>query len=229
MSILLHQVSQNFVDPPLLFIASDTAHIISNFKTMLQDVMPVIELSQDRVDHGQGVLFGERGSVETAGEQCLNGWSDSLTDMMILSHSDVVIAGRPSSFTQSIPMTMALAKPKTDRKVLQSFCEVNPAATEIKCYEDLMDWCCNGTTAFSLQGIQRYDYRRMPRVPGLDPKDYTHLMKHRPTGTTSCIPQPTRGRGCLPYAMPNPDVVERVATEEMRLFRLKKWKDNMKL
>ncbi|KAG7353599.1 Nodulation protein Z NodZ [Nitzschia inconspicua] len=124
MSRLLQELSQNFTDPPLLFIATDTAHIISNFKTLLRDVMPVIHFSQDRLNYGDGVLFGARGKVENAGEKCLNGWSDSFTDMMILSHADVVVAGRPSSFTQSLPMTLALAKQKQSRKVSANFCEV---------------------------------------------------------------------------------------------------------
>ncbi|KAL3916250.1 MAG: hypothetical protein SGILL_005260 [Bacillariaceae sp.] len=220
MSKLIHNLAKNATDPPILFIATDTAHIISNFRESLRDVMPVVDLSQDRIDHGQGVLFGARGSVETAGEKCLSGWSDSLTDMMILSHADVLIAGRPSSFTQSLPMTMVLSTPKPTRKVPKSFCEVNPAATEMICYEDLKDWCCRGVTSFALEGIQRYDYRRMPRVDGLDPKDYLH---HIATRKGDCIPKPTRGRDCLPYDMPSAEEVIKADAEEVRQFRLQQW------
>jgi hypothetical protein len=145
--------------------------------------------------------------------------------MMILSYADVVIAGRPSSFTQSLPMTMALATPKPKRKVLQSFCEVNPAATEVMCFEDLKDWCCRGVTSFSLQGIQRYDYRRMPRVDGLDSQEYSHLIKER---MKSCIPKPTHRRDCLPYSMPSANGMQQVDAEEMRQFRLEVWKQGKK-
>jgi hypothetical protein len=224
---LLHRLSLNFTDPPILFLATDTSHIISIFKKLLQDVMPVVDLSQYRVDHGHGVLFGQRGRVDTVGKNCLNGWSDTFTDMMILSHADVVIAGRPSSFTQSIPMTMALAKPKTERKVLQSFCEVDPAATEMKCYEDLLDWCCNGVTDFSLKGIQHYDYRQLPRVPGLDLTDYTDHIKTRPNGSTTCFPKPKNGRDCLPYAMPSPEEVQQAIIQDLYLYRIEKWKQGM--
>jgi hypothetical protein len=200
MADLLVSLAANFTNPPLLFLATDTAAILSKFETLLQGKIPVVHLTQHRVEHGKGVLFGEGGSVETQGEACLNGWSDSFSDMMLLSHADVVIAGRPSSFTQSIPMTMVLSTPKEERKVLQSFCEVNPAATEMVCYEDLKDWCCRGVTSFSLHSIQRYDYRRMPRIPGLDPKDFRHHLKVRPE---ECTPTPHSGRECLPYEMPD--------------------------
>jgi Nodulation protein Z (NodZ) len=229
MSRLLIDLARNFTDPPLLFIATDTAHVLSNFKTRLQDSMPVMELFQDRVNHGQGVLFGERGKVENEGEKCLKGWSDSFTDMMILSHADVVVAGRPSSFTQSLPMTMALSKPEHERKILESYCEVNPSATEMKCYHDLMEWCCQGVTEFSLQGIQRYDYRRMPRIPGLNPNDYGHHVHDRPSGSTTCIPKPSYGRDCLPYIMPNADTLKEITREEKRVARMKKWKESLQL
>lgn len=204
---LLVSISSNWTHahPPLLFIATDTPTVTTSFRTLLADKMPVIDLSQDRVDHGTGVLFGAQGNIATEGQVCLEGWESVYSDMMLLSHADVVLAARPSSFTQSIPMTLVLSTDKSQRKVLRSYCEVNPAATEYVCYEDLLDWCCNGVTSFSLSGIQRYDYKRVPRIPGLDEKDYQHHIKRRPRGRNQCMPTPAdNGSGvpCLPYQFP---------------------------
>jgi hypothetical protein len=225
MSKLLISLSKNFTDPPLLFIATDTAHIVSNFKTMLKDEMPVVELSQDRVDNGKGVMFGARGSVANSGDKCLHGWSDSLSDMLLLSYADVVVAGRPSSFTQSIPMTLSLGTTKSERKVLQSFCEVNPEASALKCFEDLIDWCCNGVTSFSLHSIQRYDYRRMPPVNGLNPDDYKTKIKRRSQTPEDCIPTPKHRRLCLPHKFPDTDLVKLTMVEERRKAQLVQWKN----
>lgn len=221
-SIAKHLVSMSVnwanAHPPLLFIATDTAHIITSFRKLLAGRMPVVHLLQDRKDHGQGVLFGERGNVTKTGHECMGGWESVFTDMMILSHADVVVAARPSSFTQSIPMTLALSTEKAGRKVAKSYCEVNPAATQYVCYEDLKDWCCNGYTAFSLEGIQRYEYRRMPRIQGIDENDYQHRIHLRPRRPSACIPAPPDGTAdCLPYQFPAP--VELQSAKERARWR----------
>ena len=145
------------------------------------------------------MLFGDSGSVNDNGDECLNGWIDSFTDMILLSHADIVVAGRPSSFTQSLPMTLALSKNKSERKVRKSFCEVNPAATSTMCFEDLKDWCCNGDTSFSLHSIQKFEYRRMPIVPELNLKEYTKRLKMRPRLLKDCISTPDSRKECISY------------------------------
>ncbi len=205
MSRLLISVSKTFkeTEPPLLFIASDTATIISKLGTLLEGKMEVVDFEQGRIDHGQGVLFGMTGDVHNIGDECKNGWLSSFTDMMLLSHADVLVAGRPSSFTQSLPMTLALSTPKSERKVRKSFCEVNPNATDLMCFEDLEDWCCNGNTSFSLHTIQSYDYRRMPPVGGLDIDEYKEKLKMRPRGRDACMPVVDMDVPCLTYEMPS--------------------------
>ena len=117
-------------------------------------------------------------------------------DMTLLSHADVVISARPSSFTQSMPMSLVLATPKESRKVAKPFCEINLAATDMRCFEDFRDWCCAGSTKFSLSGIhQRYEYMRMP-TKDLDLSKY----KTQPRPPTGCIPRPEGWKQpCLPY------------------------------
>jgi hypothetical protein len=202
-------LSSNWIEPPLLFIATDTSSMITNFRSLLEGKMQVVELSQKRPEQGQGVFFGASLHVLNEGEACLDGWESAFADMMILSHADVVVAARPSSFTQSLPMTMALSTPKANRKVLESFCEVNHLATAVRCYEDLIDWCCKGNTSFSLHTIHNYDYRRMPDMDILNTKKFMNQMDARPRDIRECIPTPKNPqRNCLPYDMPDKDHVE---------------------
>jgi hypothetical protein len=210
MADLLVDMSNDFTDPPILFIATDTVHIISKLQTMLKDKMDVIYLAQDRLVQGEGVLFGAYGSVNDNGDECLNGWLDSFTDMILLSHADIVVAGRPSSFTQSLPMTLALSKNKSERKVKKSFCEVNLAATSTMCFEDLKDWCCNGDTSFSLQSIQKYEYRKIPKVSGLNLEEYTKMIKMRPRLLKDCISTPDSYKDCLPYIIPKEENISKL-------------------
>ena len=205
MTSLLTSLSNKFhkEEPPILFVASDTVKVISRLREMLKGRMEVIDFKQERIDDGQGVLFGAVGDVNNDGDQCKNGWLDSFTDMMLLSYADVLVAGRPSSFTQSLPMTLTLSTPKAKRKVLKSYCEVDPNATAFMCFEDLEEWCCKGNTTFSLHEIQNYDYRRMPEVGGLNLEEYTKQLKMRPRKNDACIPTTTDYGNCLPFEMPS--------------------------
>ncbi len=216
-SQLLMSMAESFKEnePPLLFIASDMASIITKLRTVLEGKMEVVDFQQDRVDHGEGVLFGATGDVNSDGDQCKNGWLNSFTDMMLLSHADILIAGRPSSFTQSLPMTLALSTPKSERKVRKSFCEVDPNATALMCFEDLEDWCCGGITSFSLNSIQLCDYRRMPQVGGLDIDMYKKKLEMRPRARDACIPKLDMNGACLPYKMPNEKSLMKMRERQM--------------
>jgi hypothetical protein len=206
----LLELSTDWTEPPLLFIATDTSSMVTKFRSLLKDKMPVVEMDQGRLQAGMGVLFGQSGHLMTAGEACLAGWESAFTDMMLLSHADVVVAARPSSFTQSLPMSLVLSTPKLERKVIGSFCEVNPMATAVRCYEDSIDWCCKGNTSFSLQTIQNYDYRRMPDMDFLKSNKIFNDARLRPRDGRFCIPTPLNTRReCLPYDMPDKDRVEK--------------------
>ena len=160
----LIQLSQSFPTRPRLFVATDTPSIITSFQTELKDAsMDVIEYTQSRPAEGSGIVFGEAFlGHDTIPDGCLDHWKNALMDMMILSHADVVIAGRPSSFTQSLPITVALAKPNFLRRVPYTYCEMHPSGNATHCYQDFQEWCCTGRTDFHLDGIRRYEFRRMP-------------------------------------------------------------------
>ena len=183
-------LSNNWKDPPLLFLATDTASIIPAFRNELHGTMQVLDIAQNRPLNGQGVFFGESLHILRTGEECLEGWQNTYTDMMLISHADVVVAARPSSFTQSLPMTLVLSTPKASRKVAHSFCEVNPAGTDMQCYEDMSDWCCRGKTSFSLQGIQKFEYRRMPNMDFFNSRECLDKITVRPALERECIPTP---------------------------------------
>jgi hypothetical protein len=139
-----------------LFIATDTQSYIEAFRQGLKDTMSVVNLPHViRQNDGQGVLFGEMVTVTTTGENCLLGWQSALEDMMILSQTDIVLAPKHSSFTQTMPLSVVLGRPKrrhTSRKTIAApFCETiatqsrkkkQTTGTDFQCYESVQDWCC---------------------------------------------------------------------------------------
>lgn len=181
-----------------IFVATDTPTIVHTLQHSFGNVS-VVSWEQARPQIGSGVLFGEQGNVHRQGEDCLDGWANTFIDMMLLSFADVLIASRPSSFTQSLPMSLLYATEKT-------FCEVNPEATEMQCFKDFSSWCCQGLTKFSLEGIkQKYDYLRMP-APGvldkidLENDEFRRKFKIAERPSEGCNPKPMdRKQVCLPY------------------------------
>eukprot|EP00545_Synedropsis_sp_CCMP1620_P002810 CAMPEP_0119008598 /NCGR_PEP_ID=MMETSP1176-20130426/3812_1 /TAXON_ID=265551 /ORGANISM="Synedropsis recta cf, Strain CCMP1620" /LENGTH=481 /DNA_ID=CAMNT_0006960959 /DNA_START=159 /DNA_END=1604 /DNA_ORIENTATION=+ len=149
--------------PPLLYIATDTPSMITMFSAALEGIMPVVEFPQRRPAENKGVVFGRAEQVQKNGTDCLTNWENVVMDMMLLSHADVIVAARPSSFSQSLPMSLAYATKEEHRIFPKPFCEVNYNATDIRCYKDFQEWCCEGDGQFSLAGLtQRYEYLRMP-------------------------------------------------------------------
>ena len=58
--------------------------------------------------------------------------------MMILSHSDVVIATRPSAFTQSLPLARVFDKHVDEEG--PHYCEVSDDGNTMSCLEDKKTW-----------------------------------------------------------------------------------------
>jgi Nodulation protein Z (NodZ) len=141
--------------PPLLFLATDTGSIVDDIRQELSGKMDVVVYEQERPPPGSGVFFGEHGSRDKFANMSISPcdqWKDALMDMMVLTSSDVIISGRPSSFTQSLPMGVALSRDDT------SYCEVTMDATSYRCYQTFHEWCCLGATAPSLPR----EFLRMP-------------------------------------------------------------------
>jgi len=121
---------------PLLFIATDTAHLLplideainigimnesnkhydDSESTQEKSNTPNITMShpspvslevvtwpQDRLPKNAGVTFD---ALEGQGQRCLDGWKAAVSDALLLSKVDVLVAAKRSTFTQSLPVTV---------------------------------------------------------------------------------------------------------------------------
>ena len=191
--------------PPLLYIATDTQSILTSFQEALKGIMPVVEYPQQRAKEGGGVIFGAQGDVSSEGRGCLLGWVNAMVDMSLLSHADVVVAARPSSFVQTMPMFLAFAQSPGTRVYDRPFCEVNGNASDVRCFKDFMEWCCESFGAFFFHPLnQTSDYIRVP--DGIEHREYKFRRRPRDRPGKAFKPcQPTRevrARRCLAYDYP---------------------------
>lgn len=144
--------------PPLLFVATDQTSVID----VLANATKPYGLSTATFDQfrpEQGVTFSKPGR----GEACHEAWVVQWIDALLLSASDAVVAGRYSSFTQSLPLFTILADSITrnqppgfdphnkstywfaqnrtdDLYSHRLFCEPNVLANDIDCYDDYFGW-----------------------------------------------------------------------------------------
>ena len=184
--------------PPLLYMATDTPHLITKFREALNGVMSVRDLPQTRPDEGKGVFFGQGNAVRSEERTCLQGWISAMSDMMLLSYADVVLAARPSSFIQSMPMIMSYAKPKRTRVYSHPYCEFLANATQKRCYSTFMEWACEGRWDFALPPmIQRVEYLRVPY--DVQTANYEARRMVRPSIPGSCR---------VTVGQPNPECLE---------------------
>ncbi|GKY96995.1 hypothetical protein MPSEU_000658300 [Mayamaea pseudoterrestris] len=184
---------------PVLFVATDTERMIDMLRERLVNVMDVLHVQQRRPEEGRGIMFGEKTAVLNEGEECLHGWEMSLVDMILLSHADAVIVGRPSSFTQTMPMSMQFARPKSERKIAKPYCELDPEATEMRCYDTYSDWCCKGKTAFYMTQKKKEEYIHVPKVP-FDLDEHRSGIHPRTSDRAKCLGQhPGARQYCIPY------------------------------
>ena len=121
---------------PLIFLATDTAYLIPVVRKAFQehaamDANSVVVLPQFRLQANQGVTFD---ALEGTGQKCLEGWQAMVSDMMLLAHSNVLVAARHSTFTQSLPLSMMFARQ-------QIFCEVSDEGVTMTCVDgDMQTW-----------------------------------------------------------------------------------------
>jgi len=174
--------------PTVLFLATDTAAVVETMRQSLVGKMDVVVYEQSRPPDGSGVVFGEHGrGIANRTKQRCDDWKNALMDMMILTGSDVVISGRPSSFTQSLPMGVALSR-KNGR-----YCEVALDAT-YRCYRTFQDWCCRGVSFLPIEYLQ-VPVTKKCEIPA------DHIVQ-RPNRETKSLPTPRYVRHLdtfLPY------------------------------
>ena len=160
------QQQQQQQQPPrtVVFVATDMPSYIDDLRKILRlrqrqrrqkqqqpqhYQISVIDLPQVRPPQGSGVLFGTMDKVRHSGAQCLEGWHAVVTDALVLSHADIVLAPRPSALTQSLPLALVLGNPR--KRVAKPFCEMSISSTNstprsaLVCFASVREWAC-GTT-----------------------------------------------------------------------------------
>lgn len=106
---------------PLIFLATDSPKyipLVSNYTK--QFGIETVVMPQIRVE--KGVTFTTKG-----GAKCAKGWYDMMLDDILLSFSDVLVAARHSTFTQSMPMPLVFDRNSGIGG--PHFCEVNDEGT----------------------------------------------------------------------------------------------------
>jgi len=231
---------------PVVYLATDTPSMVNRFRQQFALInVPVFALPQQgRLEEGNGVLFGESDKVHNKGNRengdtetidqddddyssCLRGWTDTITDMMILSHADVVIAAKPSSFVQTLPMSLAFGRPKHMQRLSNVYCEVISQFEEVlhgedkewieasptmQCYESYDDWCCNHSTWIKFHVTGRMGHKKVVskefvKFPPLEMNLESQFKEYKGMrNRTDNCPRPRRGRAgggwkdkCLPH------------------------------
>ncbi|KAG7357810.1 Nodulation protein Z NodZ [Nitzschia inconspicua] len=118
---------------PIIFLATDTAHLIPIFQQATKEYLNIetVVLEQLRLNINQGVTFE---ALAGTGDECLEGWKAMVNDMILLSHVNVLVAARYSTFTQSLPLSMIFHRQQT-------FCEVSEDGKSMTCVSgDIHAW-----------------------------------------------------------------------------------------
>ena len=133
-------VERRFPKPPLLFLATDTPYLIPSISNTTRTFgVETVVLHQIRLEAKAGVTFS---ALKGQDAKCLLGWRAMVSDMLLLADSDVLLAARHSSFTQSLPLSLVFDRkenlPLPEQK--DTFCEMSSNATRMTCFDDILTW-----------------------------------------------------------------------------------------
>jgi len=182
----------------VLFVATDTPSYIDSLREALNGTMSVASWDQDRPDEGSGVFFGQHGAP-TESNGCLRKWEDTVIDQMLFGSADVVIAGKMSTFSQTLPLSLAFGR--TERKIKTPYCEVRGDDGEaLQCFESYQQWCCNDAVSMfvykrqtkmvrhnlmQVDDTRNHRFEVAPRLP--DPREcHPHQSSAKPANF--CLP-----------------------------------------
>uniref|UniRef100_A0A7S4EJU7 Uncharacterized protein n=1 Tax=Pseudo-nitzschia australis TaxID=44445 RepID=A0A7S4EJU7_9STRA len=181
---------QSDVLAPLLFVATDTAHLIpliekatklatnddGNSRLSLNELhflnatttrpktvpLQIVTWPQNRLPKNSGVGFD---ILKGKGDRCLESWKSAMSDVLMLSKVDVLIAAKRSTFTQSLPLALGFDRNRKDTEINEagdadsdvaskdassshrqfSFCEVSESDTaRITCFASMLKWLFRG-------------------------------------------------------------------------------------
>jgi hypothetical protein len=102
---------------------------------------------QPRIPEGDGIAAMH---THTDAQFCLDTWKSQFVDMVLLAQSDILVAGRYSSFTQSLPRSIQFEKASSsgrrgDRR-LGVFCEVGMEGRNMECFDNFEEWWLRKST-----------------------------------------------------------------------------------
>lgn len=161
----VERVSKNILDlvhrsnntlPPVLFVATDTAQYLDLFQKEMEGKMPVVHWQQERAATGTGVFAGQW-QKRMPQDECVDQWSAMLSDMMLLSSTDLVIAGQYSSFSQTMPISIVFGNHPSSTQ--DRFCEVDRFTMAFTCFPTRMDWCLNTQQKRFVSSLGPNDWR----------------------------------------------------------------------
>lgn len=205
--------------PWTVFVATDTESALRTlqdlFATKANEPSTIQIVSLPQIRPRTGVWFGERGDISkrVTKFKCLRTWRNTVADMMLLSYTNVLVAARPSSFTQTLPMSLVLMRvggngtgAKESSSDGQSsrlqrrgtFCEASPDASSLYCYTSWQDWCCRGTS--TLVHGQAHEFLSSPddAFEWSIKRRFMQRIKRRPGD--GCMPRPPEKKQlCLPH------------------------------
>jgi len=190
----LKQLSEPMVSP-VLFVATDTPSVYLQLQNLLSTHIPELPLLRyeygSLLKEGQGVTFGEKPheSMDSSESLCFDSWKGALMEIFLLTHSDVVIAGRPSLFVQSAPLSIALTSPR------KKYCEVNSdnqKNVRLDCYTSFLQWCCEAAET-------RLESMMLLTDPTVREDQLLFRLKDRPA---NCPPPPKTAKGYSRYCLP---------------------------
>eukprot|EP00536_Pseudo-nitzschia_multiseries_P011191 jgi/Psemu1/28122/gm1.28122_g len=173
---------------PLIFVATDDPSAVEKIAAAANPLnISAVAFPQLRLGNGTGVTYNAKFD---SSNNCLASWASQFIDASLLGATDVMIAGRYSSFSQSLPLTSifsdsivaaaaAATKKQTGGNVIANttsaaknasrfanrmFCEANHPGDGMRCYDDYVDWATNENMIYFTSAGQDWNSNRPLKV-----------------------------------------------------------------
>mmetsp|Transcript_14056 Transcript_14056/g.39362 ORF Transcript_14056/g.39362 Transcript_14056/m.39362 type:complete len:477 (-) Transcript_14056:43-1473(-) len=248
---------------PLLFVATDTAHLIplveeavklavydggrSRFASnesqslethhtngaLLSVPLEIVTWPQYRLPRNSGVGFD---TLQGKGDRCLEGWKSAMSDALMLSKVDVLIAAKRSTFTQSLPLTLGFDRNRENDEINESgdaemtpngatsakrpfsFCEVSESDTaRISCFANMREWLFRGEDDQNVMFGAHEGKDEHAKSPKVNPGVWTFVIDEVASQVSSSREQRNQ-QVEHKLTVPLPDVVPPDEFEEARAF-----------
>lgn len=182
---------------PLIFVATDTPSILQSIRLQFAENEIEVTYNPHNLDNttGPSYLVKDR--------KCLKAWELQMIDMVLLSLSDVIVAGRYSSFVQTMPLSLLFSDRRNNKMVGNyPYCELEADATSMSCFRTLQGWMARQRRqnpqriVYNKMGILEGDYHKLSTIDG-----HEDALAY-PTAPTECLERP------FEYYFGNPKCLE---------------------